>query len=192
MSILSDWLQLTNFADIGGGSGYSYNAWQTAPADAQIQDGTYTWADAFSDYPYTNWLRATGVVNPLVVGKVPVGAAIRGVEVGIYVQGQQSASIGSFAAPVRCQLVRGDSSVGNVLTGYANHCIGSTCWSLLTIGGPTELFGLNVTRDDLKSSGFGVAIQGVYSGPSGDAVMYQVDWVTMRFYYDQVGMFMAL
>lgn len=187
-AFVTQWFNFSSFLDGGGGSGNSYNAWGVpaccGPSAAQYQDGTSAYAEGGSPSTgNTNWLYAKNISAI----DVPVGAAIKGIELGVYAYAMQgSTSNVSPNGPMRASLLIGGARSGSIKSFSIPACFEPACYSLSSIGGQSEMFGLTHSRSSLNDSGFGFAIQGLSTGYANGLGFY-IDHMKIRFYYDQIG-----
>ncbi len=156
-----------NDASIGGRN------WLNADnADASDDSDAAVFLDDVS-FPASAYLKATGFGYALPVGMID------GIEVKLERAENDVSEVGDIqdnkARMVRDGIIEGDD---NANTGV-NWPVSDT---VFTYGGPSDLWGLTWTVDQINASGFGFVISALYAGIPGDRIA-EIDHIEIKVYH---------
>lgn len=142
-------------------------------ANAQTDDGSFTAASSSTN---------TASHSLLLTGfgfAIPIDATINDILVEIKRRVSSAGNVGA-ARDEFLYLLKGGAFVGG------NHKGTATAWPVsaayASYGGPTDLWGLTWTPEEINSTGFGVTF-GAYFVPSGVATNVEIDTVRITVYF---------
>jgi hypothetical protein len=110
---------------------------------------------------------------------IPSGATINGIEVDVRRRARSSSAVSSVRDGAM-HIVR-----GGVISTTENKAVAgdwTDAWTYITYGGPTDLWGLAWTPDDINAARFGAALRTVWSGRAGNNDTF-VDHIRIRVHY---------
>jgi hypothetical protein len=148
------------------------HAWSSA-SNVTADDGASATAGAIGEEDDTQYLKGTMAGN---VFAVPAGATVDGVEV--VVKRRDAVSPVGEVIDAEVRLVK-----GGVIDGDDKADVG-TAWpasfGAKTYGGPSDLWGLTLTADDVNASNFGAALRAYCNATAAEP---RVDYISLTVYY---------
>jgi hypothetical protein len=139
-----------------------------------ITSGTpYTTSNSIAVSASTNYLYGSSYVF-----SIPPRATIDGIEVTIKKQASGSGAVQDSIV----KIVKGGVVSGNnkAVSDYWSST-GSGLWTTTVYGGPTDKWGLTLSRKDVKLSSFGVVISAINNGVSSKTAL--IDYMEIKVYY---------